>query len=281
MRRTAALLAALALALGASLIATTPAYAAPARANGQSNPVIFIHGYSSTNCSTYWSKASSLFSSTGWTGARVTYGYYTDDSSCSHEYAGSLNSSIKTIGKDLANWIYTTYSKNGVKVDVVAHSMGGLIIRSALTEVAKKTAGWPAYLYVEDVVTLGTPHDGAIVAGGLCIFVNNTQCSEMSAGSTFLQGLTARPESAMQTDWTNIGSYADEIVTAASATYMNGQHKIQYQLAAGLQHAELITASTGTYSSRFSHNGAAWSAYAARVNPVQWARNAVYYSSST
>jgi hypothetical protein len=43
--------------------------------------------------------------------------------------------------------------------------MGGLVIRSALLIVQRNTPGWPPYLYVEDVITLATPHKGPKTPG--------------------------------------------------------------------------------------------------------------------
>jgi triacylglycerol esterase/lipase EstA (alpha/beta hydrolase family) len=282
MRRTLALSASLVLAGVLGLVVASPAHAAPARANGQSNPVIFVHGWNSngnTDCNSYWSAAKSKFSSTGWTGALVTFGYYTGDTNCSIKYNGSTTTtSIKTVGKALANEIYNRYSKNGVKVDVVAHSMGGLVIRSALTEVAKKTAGYPAYLYVEDVVTLSTPHGGATNASW-CNITLWLQCQEMWARSTFLKGLADRPVSAMGTDWTAIASYDDPQVSYVSGVAMGAQHKIQYD--AGLDHTEIRTVSASGLARYVHLPSTTWSAWGTRVGPVQWARNAAYNHSAT
>jgi hypothetical protein len=44
-------------------------------------------------------------------------------------------------------------------IDVVGHSMGGLVLRSALQQASRDGAGWP--LRVRKVVFLGTPHHGA------------------------------------------------------------------------------------------------------------------------
>lgn len=279
MRRTTKLLTSVTslvcLAAGAVIAAAAPAHAAPARANGQTNTVIFIHGFKATDCYNNWAPARTRFGNAGWTGAMVTYGYYSADTNCTREYPGTEETPLKTIGKDLANWIYTAYSSRGVKVDVVAHSMGGLLIRSALTEVAKGTTGYPAYLYVEDVVTLGTPHNGPRLNHW------SRQGTDMKYDSTFLNGLAERPVSAMGTDWTNIGSHADEVVTPFSATEMNGQHKVLYEGSAGIDHGELIRVSSGTHNARVSHNaGSTWGAVNDYVSPVEFARLAVYYSSS-
>ncbi|BCJ73351.1 hypothetical protein CS0771_28950 [Catellatospora sp. IY07-71] len=283
MRRTAAVLVSLLLAAGVTLAAQTPAHAAPARANGQANTVVFIHGWSpdgDANCDAYWSAVTNQFTNAGWTGDLVTFGYYSGNTNCDILFPGdTMNTSIKAVGKALANELYSRYSANGVKVDVVGHSMGGLVIRSALTETAKGTAGYPPYLYVEDVVTLGTPHAGATFAGW-CSLTLWLQCKEMAAGSSFLNGLAARPESAMGTDWTVISSFDDGDVDESSGVAMNAQHKIQYD--ADLDHTELRTA-TGSFNARYWHTATAttWSAWGTRVGPLQWAKNACYYHTST
>jgi triacylglycerol esterase/lipase EstA (alpha/beta hydrolase family) len=283
MRRILSVLASMALAGSLTLVAQAPAHAAPARANGQANPVVFIHGWSpdgNANCAAYWSAVTSSFASAGWTGELATFGYYSGNTNCTINYPGDTDhTSIKTVGRALANEIYNRYSVRGVKIDVVAHSMGGLVIRSALTEMAKGAAGYPPYVYVEDVVTLGSPHNGAIFAGW-CSLTLWLQCKEMQAGSSFLTGLAARPESAMGTDWTVISSFDDGDVDEASGVAMNAQHTIQYD--DDLDHTELRTV-VGSFTARFWHTGSAttWSAWGARVGPLQWAKNASYYQAST
>ncbi|WP_345943030.1 hypothetical protein [Streptomyces sp. SID2119] len=64
------------------------------------------------------------------------------------------------MAKKFANHISTNYTKRGIKVDVVAHSMGGLVVRAALHYTHKRAPGFPKKLYIEDIVTLGTPHAG-------------------------------------------------------------------------------------------------------------------------
>lgn len=45
------------------------------------------------------------------------------------------------------------------RIDIVGHSMGGLVARSALAQAAAAGHGWPAVL--QSLVFLGTPHQGA------------------------------------------------------------------------------------------------------------------------
>jgi hypothetical protein len=56
----------------------------------------------------------------------------------------------------------------GRTVDVVGYSMGGLIIRGAITGTRNPPSGqgWPPYIYAEDVRRLATPHDGTAAIDG-------------------------------------------------------------------------------------------------------------------
>jgi len=74
-------------------------------------------------------------------------------------------------------------------VDVVAHSMGGLIVRSYLSGKQEQDGAFlpPAGTHIRKIVFLATPHFGSGVAAiGLG---SNTQLDELSSGSHFLFGL--------------------------------------------------------------------------------------------
>lgn len=79
------------------------------------------------------------------------------DVNCARKVNGNLDTRIQELGRRLAWDIYKHYSRHGKKVDVVGHSMGGQVIRAAITGVNKygSSSKWPDYLYVEEVVTLG------------------------------------------------------------------------------------------------------------------------------
>ncbi|MCJ7557909.1 MAG: GPI inositol-deacylase [Gammaproteobacteria bacterium] len=65
-------------------------------------------------------------------------------------------------GRELATQLEQLLSRWPTLVDevsVVAHSMGGLVIRSALHYATEQAMRWPAYL--KNIVFLGTPHHGA------------------------------------------------------------------------------------------------------------------------
>ncbi|WP_172638874.1 esterase/lipase family protein [Streptomyces tailanensis] len=282
-----------------AFVAAAPANAAPSRSNGRST-VIFVHGYdptfaAATNCQEYWASAINHFKSNGYTDAQLkTYSYYKNKSGsngCTWRYKdadgkyGTRNTSLTEIARSFANRVYNSYSSGpygGQKVDVVAHSMGGLVVRAALHHVKKGTRGFPSYLYIEDVVTLGTPHYGADI-GQLNACAHVRQCRQMRGGSDFLDGLPQTPsKSAMGTDWTVVSSYDDDTVAAGSGAWIHAQHKLQYNDSGdkAISHTALKSHKRGSYRGRVKHSGM-WSAYTNyRPAPVELARRAVYQESS-
>lgn len=104
--------------------------------------LIFIHGWFSSPDT--WEKFIPLFipkSNVGYTKI-LTFGY---------------NSSlpINDNGQILANLLSSKFQ--GIQVDIVGHSMGGLVSRSAIEN-------HNASAYVKNLVTLGTPHKGSPLA---------------------------------------------------------------------------------------------------------------------
>ena len=218
----------------------------PARVDGLNKPVYFIHGYSDDgsgwNCNGwYWDDAIADYNTDGVParlgplplGRRWTYGYYTTNlnygpGACDTINLGDRSKSIKVLGQELAWEIYDHFSRFGDSVDVVGHSLGGLVIRAALTGVQRREAGWPPYLYVEDVTTIATPHRGA--NWWFTHLCQNTQCMEMRPSSATLNWLYDNAQSAQGTDWTLIGFDDDLVVPAWSAVpgNMSVGHKIIY-----------------------------------------------------
>jgi hypothetical protein len=249
--------AAVAAAAMLAALSASPALAASGDSN-QSTPVIFVHGYdpfgTGDNCN-MWSNMTSFLKSNGkFTGPLVTLKYYYNDSNCgvdvnnfgsqSTYFPGGLvngedsqNTDIRHIAYQFAWYVYNTYSSKGQNVGIVAHSMGGLIVRSALYRVAAGDPNFPPDLLVSNIVTYGTPHDGtnsAQICGS-----STTQCSEMSPGSSYLSDLNSNgqnPQAQGGTDWTIIGSDADSIVSDASATFMTANHKVQYASSDNINH---------------------------------------------
>ncbi|MFI1360931.1 esterase/lipase family protein [Streptomyces sp. NPDC020898] len=277
-----------------TFFAAAPANAAPIRSDGSGNTVLLIHGFdpdgaADTNCAEYWGDAITHFSKSGWNNV-ATFGYYSSgpENDCNFSYSGGTReTSITSIAKLLADTIYYSWTINNEKIDVVAHSMGGLVIRSMLYHVANGTPGWPTHLYIEDVVTLGTPHDGAAPEQVLLcrrVFLDQRQCTQMTPGSAFLRDLPETPSSgspAFRTDWTVVSSFHDFTTGGNSGVGVNAGHKIQYQSDPKIGHSALKSLGSGSHRGKIWHKSVgAWSAWGGRAGPLEQARKAVYHQSS-
>jgi pimeloyl-ACP methyl ester carboxylesterase len=285
-RRISLFLSVLLAAVLTALTTATPASAAPSRSTTNTNPVIFVHGIQGNplkkghDCAASWSAARKHFKNSGWRGKLLTFGYYEGDTNCSHEYGGDRNTPIKTVAKAFANYVYNNFSrpsKGSKKIDVVAHSMGGLVVRAALYHTRKGTSGFPDYLYIEDVATLATPHGGS-TNDAFCALLWQ-QCKDMRPGSAFLDSLpSTMPNSRMGTDWTTMSAFHDGYVSESSGIAGTAEHEIQYN-DNRVGHVSFPELTTGTYNSRIKNNSTwtSWNRYAA---PVEMARIAVYRPST-
>jgi pimeloyl-ACP methyl ester carboxylesterase len=170
------------------------------------------------------------------------------------EGSHTANTPIEHLAHHLAWNIYDTYSSRNRPVDVVAHSMGGLIIRYAIAATQRRVADFPPYLLVEDVVTLGTPHGGS--RGHR--FAPSLQGAEMDPGSAFIKSLVKyalNPQGRGGTDWTAAGSDDDTAVAADRAVgsdrdrsprdkYFGAQHKVWYTAVNHLEHSAYYKVTT-------------------------------------
>src|SRR5262249_31133924 len=142
-----------------------------------------------------------------------TYCFYTDDKDCKINREGGYNTPLRHIGADLAWDIYNRFSRFNIPVDVIGHSMGGLILRAALAGVAHGDDGFPPYLLVEDAVTVSTPHHGTYLAAMLVALGIELpwtggpvqQAVDMEPNSDFLNWAEEAPQGYSGTFWTYIG----------------------------------------------------------------------------
>ena len=155
----------------------------------------------------------------------------------------TADTDIRHLAYHLAWMIYDRYGQYGTPVNIVAHSMGGLIVRYAIARVQAHDPAFPPLtqwvwvsLYeqqqvntfmVLNVVDFATPHDG----GGQSLprrveFVQlKYECRQwtpdnsvgLGAGTKFIKWLNSHaqnPQAASGTDWSLVGSYGDEAVEA-------------------------------------------------------------------
>jgi hypothetical protein len=236
----------------------------PARTDGVKK-VLFVHGYDSggsINCAETWDTALNHFAANGWSPSQlIKVQYYARDFNCheSVKFPGtggfSQDNAIEDIAQAFAWYVYNRFSRYGESVDVVAHSMGGLVTRAAIAGWRNKISSrsWPPYLYIEDVVTLATPHAGAYEWGPCIGPLANMQCRQMAPGDGFIRGWIqayGNPQSSVSTDWTLVASGADGVVTSSSAldtfaTVRMG-HKVLFHSNSGIGHSDITKRTSGS-----------------------------------
>jgi hypothetical protein len=277
---------------------------APARTNNLTKPVYFIHGYDSsmpTTISSYWGGMIGDFKTDGSpatlaAGNVVYYCYYSKLTGCTAKFAGETSTPLYEVGRRLAWDIFDRHSKFGRSVDLIGHSMGGLVAKAAVTGVRLKDPAFPPYLYVEDGVTISTPNAGLTGgAAAVCMFVETTQCSDMRSVNWFMSWVIDAPASTIHTDWTFIGSDDDPVIlsnTSVPAAMWVG-HKVQYDsgqiIPQATAHMGILSATTGTYSyircnldtqratDPYCQNKSTFTRYSAGFDPSKMARVAIYY----
>lgn len=155
---------------------------------------------------------------------------------------GTNDEPIEHIACELAWQIWWNQSQWGQNVKIVAHSMGGLIVRYMINQVQTGNSHFPPYLFVSDVVTFSTPNDALY---GWQTTVTEFGCAdcfesnEMWGGSNFInyadQHANHPDAGGGGTDWTMLGSLgADPLDWDYQATFMSNSnglsnnHRIGY-----------------------------------------------------
>ena len=219
------------LALAAAAASAALAVAMPAPpAVAADTQILLVHGYGPSaqgkdcNGST-WKDALRYYQDAGGRkrSSLTTIGYYAGDKRGCDAVIGDGRASnerpIQDIARDLAIYIDDRYTSKGKPVDVIGHSMGGLIARIALLGSAQGWAGFPSKkLNVDDVVTLSSPHQGVAHPSAH----DDEQWQQMRPGSAFIERLHEKGSSlgdgwASGTDWSLVGSREDTTVRHDSA----------------------------------------------------------------
>lgn len=119
---------------------------------------------------------------------------------------------IKVKATALKNTVAELKAKTGARqVDVIGHSMGGLITRYYIQELGGLDQ-------LERLITLATPHHGTIVS----YLGPSKGASQMHPGSDFLKALNANDESPGPIKYTSIRAGLDEIVIPHSSPIQEG-----------------------------------------------------------
>jgi pimeloyl-ACP methyl ester carboxylesterase len=199
-----------------------------AQAAEDHTPVVLVHGYNNsiTGCqgidlSSYWKNVKLELTThanipaddvipvsyygcdkygidiTGY-GPGISYPFTATNLTVKPRAGHTSDASITRVAQDLAWFIHNEYTLKGRPVNVVGHSMGGLITREMLRRIQAGDPAFPSSIDVQKVLTISTPHNGW---GSQC--KSNTQCTEMSDGSQWLAELQTNPapQGANGTNW--------------------------------------------------------------------------------
>ncbi|MDP3937741.1 MAG: alpha/beta fold hydrolase [Deltaproteobacteria bacterium] len=175
-------------------------------------PILLLHGHYYTNASL--SVLTERLRSDGYPGARVVT-LDVSRNTCTHDWAEALSAKVDDVLQE----------SGCSRVDIVAHSRGGLAARDYI-----RFLGGGAK--VSHLVTLGTPHHGAAIN----MACPGCGCLEMRPGSDYLRRLNAGDETPGPTPYTSIYSSHDEVVPAASA-WLSGARNIRLR---GVKHTDLL-----------------------------------------
>jgi uncharacterized protein (TIGR03437 family) len=162
-------------------------FALPALAQTSRPPVVLVNGYQATcngssDSSATFGSMQTLLAADGWQVA------YFDNCSVEPGTTGSARPNIEQLAQAFGNFLD---SLGAPQVDVVAHSMGGLIVRAYLAgKLPQGVFSPPAVVPIRKAVFIATPHAGLLAISGL-VGGNTTdsQTVEMFAGSNFLWDL--------------------------------------------------------------------------------------------
>lgn len=134
-------------------------------------------------------------------------------------YAGALTRRLREL---LA-------SDPDARVDVVAHSMGGLVVRHALAESPELAR------HVGRVITLGTPHHGT---GLLHSIRFGPVYRMMSREAPYLQELPTLAETAPHAEVTTLASRHDLVVYPVETAHLDGAEQVTVE---GIGHLGFLT----------------------------------------
>jgi len=125
---------------------------------------------------------------------------------------------VKKSAAELQAFIADVRSKTGAaRVDVVCHSEGGLVARYFI-----KNLGGAQF--VDDLVTISTPHRGTIVAT-----IGPGEASrQMEVGNSFLQELNGGDALPGDVSYTALFSHGDEVVVPGKNGFFDGAININY-----------------------------------------------------
>ncbi|MBA8824553.1 triacylglycerol lipase [Saccharopolyspora lacisalsi] len=190
--------------LGILLTAVAFVALAPAAANAATNsatndPVIFVHGY--TGSASNWTTAETVFRANG----------YSADQLFAYEY--DYNQSNEASASGLADYVRDVLDRTGAdEVDLVNHSMGGLVTRWYTNELGGTS-------HVDQWASLAGANHGTTYASSCTVFAS---CREMLPGSDFLRELNSGDETPGDVGYRTWFSPCDGVIIPYTSTKVEG-----------------------------------------------------------
>jgi triacylglycerol lipase len=167
---------------------STGAFLTPIQAAGNNpspgstdQPVLLVHGFADSSLTPWWDVLEGYLKDEGFTDNQIyvlNLGNLLTTIKSPEAYAGEVCNKLSDISVD----------HGGSKVDIIAHSMGGLDSRVCIEQ-------QDGSYYTDDLITLATPHQGTNIA---LLGIITPGGRDMVPGSPFLDSL-------------NSGSLSDEV----------------------------------------------------------------------
>ncbi|WP_458188624.1 esterase/lipase family protein [Haladaptatus sp. NG-WS-4] len=209
--------------LGIAAVGSASATATPPG----SEPVLLVHGYGDTGETPWWEVV---------TGYLVDVGYAEDDVYVLDlgEVPGTTTDSPAEYADVVGDQLKTINEAHDRRVDIVAHSMGGLDSRWCIEN-------QDGAQYVDDLVTLGTPHQGTYAAY-LGLLTEGGR--DMTPGSTFLEQLNDGTL-AEGVEYTALWSGADELIVPSEYASLPSPERSSVEVARNVnsgyqEHVQLV-----------------------------------------
>lgn len=223
----------------------------------------------------YWAGLASAFTAWAWRGKLLRAGWSAGDTNievCLAEdgAAAGKDVPVKELGRRLAWRIFADQSSRGRLTSVVGHSMGGLVVRAALTGVRTTEPGFPPYLHIDAMVTLATAHRGNRYVP-VDILGDNAQRRDIAIGSELFGWLDAHPQPARAPRCTVIGTMDDQYLDPLDGTVaMAAAHKVMYQAGQGVDHMSIHHIWTGSFCShQWTADSQRWQRVPVGPSPVE------------
>ena len=198
-RRRAAVLGAV-LAVVASLFVLSPAsHGEEAEAAAERTPVVFVHGY--TGSASNWAGALARFRAAGYSSDEL------------HAFDYDWTQSNEESAQELAAYVDDVLAQTGAaQVDLVNHSMGGLVSQYYLSQLDGTAK-------VAHLASLAGANHGTTSAAACTIYAS---CREMVPGSSFIREITQGDETPGDTAYATWYSACDGVIIPHTSTRLEG-----------------------------------------------------------